>query len=288
MALDLRDLEFFLAVVREGSFGRAASELIVTQPAVSDRIRHLERVVGTEVFERTARGAVLTPAGEQLLPYAERCTALATQAVEVIQEGEHFPRFVVAVHSTFAPNVVPMVLGALASLPRRVEVRDAHSHEVETLVLDGVADVGFVVPSPARRGLRRVPLATDPVHSFVAPGHDLARKRRPDLGDLATTLIAVNAWGDGADAFLDRLRARGIADWRIRRCGDTATAVALARDHEHVAFVSDSSAAAAVRAGQLGRVAFGGWPRWNVRLDLVYRTGDRADEVVQKIRRAMA
>ena len=288
MALDLRDLEVFLAVVRTGSFGRAASALIVTQPAVSDRIRHLERVVGTEVFERTARGAVLTAAGEQLLPYAERCTALAADAVEAIQEGEHFPRFVVAVHSTFGPRVVPMVLGALAALPRRVEVRDAHSHEVETLVLDGVADVGFAVPSPARRGLRRVPLPPDPVHSFVAPDHRLARRRRPDLDELATMLLAVNAWGDGADAFLDRLRVRGLADWRIRRCGDSATAIALARDHDHVAFVTDSSAAAALSAGQLRRVDFGGWPRWKVQVELVYRTGDRADEVVQTIRRSIA
>src|SRR5258708_29887278 len=163
MALDIRDLEVFLAVVRTGSFGRAAAALIVTQPAVSDRIRHLERVVGTEVFERTARGAVLTSAGEQLLPYAERCTALATEAVETIQAGEHFPRFVVAVHSTFAQRVVPMVLGALVSVPRRIAVRDAHSDEVEALVLDGVADVGFAIPSSARRGLRRAPLRPDPV-----------------------------------------------------------------------------------------------------------------------------
>ena len=77
MTLDLRDLEVFLAVERQGSFSRAASELLVSQPAVSERIRHLERVVGTEVFERTTRGASLTPAGEQLLPFAKRCAAIA-------------------------------------------------------------------------------------------------------------------------------------------------------------------------------------------------------------------
>src|SRR6476469_8021208 len=163
MALDLRDLEVFLAVVRNGSFGRAAAALIVSQPAVSERMRHLERVVGADVFKRTARGAVLTAAGDQLLPYAERCTALASEAEEAIRGSEHFPRFVIAVHSTFAHRVVPMVLGALASLPRRVAVRDAHSHEVEALVLDGVADIGFAIPSTTRRGLRRVSLRPDPV-----------------------------------------------------------------------------------------------------------------------------
>ena len=287
MALDLRDLEVFLAVVRNGSFGRAAAALIVTQPAVSERIRRLERVVGADVFERTARGAVLTAAGEQLLPYAERCTALATEAEEAIREGEHFPRFVIAVHSTFAHRIVPMVLGALASLPRRVAVRDAHSHEVESLVLDGVADIGFAIPSTARRGLKRVSLRPDPVGSFVAPDHALARRRRPGLDELATALIAVNAWGEGADAFLGRLRARGVADWRIRHCGDDATAVALARDHGHVAFVTASSVAADLRAHQLHRVGFTGMPRWSVRLDLVYRTADGGNDVLQTIRRSI-
>ena len=288
MALDLRDLEVFLAVVRTGSFGRAAAALVVTQPAVSERIRHLERVVGADVFERTARGAVLTAAGEQLLPYAERCTALATEAVEAVQEGEHFPRFVVAAHATFAQRVVPMVLAALASLPRRVSVREAHSHEVEALVLDGVADVGFAIPSPTRRGLRRVPLRPDPVGCFVAPDHALARKRRPAVDELATMLIAVNAWGDGADAFLGRLQSRGVAGWRIRHCGDDATVVALARDHGHVGFVTASSAAADLRARQLQRVGFTGTPRWSVRLDLVYRTADGDDAVLQTIRRSLA
>ena len=55
MAFDFRDLECFLAVEREGSFGRAATMLMVTQPAVSERIRHLERVVGRALFVRSFR-----------------------------------------------------------------------------------------------------------------------------------------------------------------------------------------------------------------------------------------
>jgi DNA-binding transcriptional LysR family regulator len=91
MVLDLRDVEVFLAVVRERSFGRAATDLGITQPAVSDRVRHLERVVGTRLFDRSTRGAALTPGGELLVPYAERCLALADEAVDVVRQGDHFP-----------------------------------------------------------------------------------------------------------------------------------------------------------------------------------------------------
>src|ERR1700736_1317848 len=138
MGLDLRDAEVFLAVVRQGSFGRAATELVITQPAVSERIRHLERVCGRPLFERTTRGASLMPAGERLLPYAQRCLALAEEALESVRHSEGVVSLTVAVHSTFAQRAIPVVLGALAEVPRRVAIRDAHSHEVEALVVDGV------------------------------------------------------------------------------------------------------------------------------------------------------
>ncbi len=288
MSLDLRDLEVFLAVARRGSFSRAANELLVSQPAVSERIRNLERALGAGVFDRTTRGATLTPAGEQLLPYAQRCAALADEAVEVVQQRELHPRLVVAVHSTFAPRVVPLVLGALADLPRRVKVRDAHSHEVEALVIDGVADIGFAIPAGARRGLRRVVLPPDPVVCVVAPDHPLERTKRPSVDALTTAVLAVNSWGDAADAFLAKLTAAGVEEWRVRLCGDAATAVALARAHDHVAFVTRSTVAAELRAEQLRAINLAGMPRWNVRLDLVHRTSDRADEAIRAILHGVA
>lgn len=287
MTLDLRDVEVFLAVVRQNSFGRAATELTITQPAVSERVRHLERVIGTRLFERTTRGAALTPAGELLVPYAQRCVALADEAIEVTRQSEESPRLVIAVHSTFAMRVVPLVLGALAAAPHRVAVRDAHSHEVEALVLDGVADVGFAIPGRARRGLRRVALPPDPVGCFVAPDHELARTRRPPVHALRTALIAVNEWGDGAEPFLTRLHAGGVEAWRIRRCGDAATAVALARDHGHVAFVSASSASAELTVRRLRRVDLAALSSWVVRLELLHRAADRDSDTIQVIRGAL-
>ena len=100
-------------------------------------------------------------------------------------------------------------------------------------------------------------------------------------------LVAINAWGDGFDTFLARLRAQGVDDWRIRQCGDAATAVALAREHDHVAFVTASTAAPDLRAKWLRPIALSGMPRWTVRLDLVHRTPDRDDPTIQLLTQAM-
>jgi len=287
MDLDLHDLAVYLAVVREGSFGRAATSLLVSQPAVSERIRHLERVVGRPVFERTSRGAALTPAGEQLLPYAQRCLTLADEALEAVRRAEGAPQFVIAVHSTFAPRIVPLALGALGSLPRRVIVRDAHSHEVQAMVLDGVADVGFAIPGPAPRGLRRIALSADPIVCVAAPDHPLAGQRRVAVGSLKRAVLAINRWGDGADDFVERLTQTGIDDWRMRFCADASTAVTLARDHGHVAFVTHSTAADEIREGRLHRLGLGGLAQWTVQLELIHRVRSEHDDAVRAVVQAV-
>jgi DNA-binding transcriptional LysR family regulator len=70
---DLRVLE---AVARHGSMNRAAVELNMVQSNVTARIRVLEEQVGTQLFDRSRRGVMLTAAGRRLLPYVTRLSAL--------------------------------------------------------------------------------------------------------------------------------------------------------------------------------------------------------------------
>ena len=116
MAAQTEDLIAFLAVAREGSFGRAASSLLVSQPAVSERMARLEREMGATLFVRGARGTTLTLAGEHLLPYATRTIDLLDEAAAAVGVSEGSPRLRVAVHVTFAHRVVPLVLNAVEPL----------------------------------------------------------------------------------------------------------------------------------------------------------------------------
>ncbi|WP_143669295.1 LysR family transcriptional regulator, partial [Streptomyces sp. wa1063] len=64
--MSLRQMEYFVAVVEESSFTRAAERLHVTQPALSHQIKALERTVGGELLERLPRGVLLTQMGRAL------------------------------------------------------------------------------------------------------------------------------------------------------------------------------------------------------------------------------
>jgi DNA-binding transcriptional LysR family regulator len=285
MPLELRDLEVFVTVEREGSFGRAANVLMVSQPAVSERIRHLERVVGRQLFERTTRGTALTAAGTAFLPHARRCLHLADESIEAARGADGSRSLVVAVHSTFAPRVVPLVLGALDPARRRLGIRDVHSEDVASLLFDGAADIGFALSAAAPRGIDRVALPPDHIMCVATREHPLTATRRLSVRHFRDALVAVNAWGDGAQQFIDKLNATGIEDWRIRYCGDAATALSLANQHGHVAFVT-RSAFAATGSDTLGPLPVSGLGSWRVRLDLLHRRTDRADPLIQRLRAA--
>lgn len=68
--IDLRQLRYFVACAQTGSFSRAAEQLFTTQPSVSKVIRSMEEEIGQPLFERLARGIVMTPEGEHVYKYA--------------------------------------------------------------------------------------------------------------------------------------------------------------------------------------------------------------------------
>ncbi|KJY39057.1 LysR family transcriptional regulator, partial [Streptomyces sp. NRRL S-444] len=73
-------MEYFLTVVEESSFTRAADALHVTQPALSHQVKALERSVGGELLERLPRGVRLTSMGRAFLPHAQLAVRSAQQA----------------------------------------------------------------------------------------------------------------------------------------------------------------------------------------------------------------
>jgi DNA-binding transcriptional LysR family regulator len=84
--LNLYKLEIFALVAKSGSFSRAAEQLLLTQPAVSQHVQDLEASVGAPLFVRGRRGATLTPAGEKLLDYTQRIFALVAEAENAVTD----------------------------------------------------------------------------------------------------------------------------------------------------------------------------------------------------------
>lgn len=186
--MELRQLRQFLAVAEEGSFTAAAARLHMAQSPLSQAIRALERDLGTPLFDRSRRGAALTPAGRTLRREAVdilRRVELARVAVRRTEPGR---RVVVATLSDLPPRLFERTAAALAASGSgaRLDLVEGTSRRNPGTVLLGRAALGLTREPDAPDGLTGVHLADEEFGAIVPAAHPLATRDGPlspdDLG----------------------------------------------------------------------------------------------------------
>ncbi|MEO3385086.1 LysR substrate-binding domain-containing protein [Mesorhizobium sp. CAU 1741] len=115
-------LRTFLAVVLRQNFTRAAEDVGRTQSAVSMQVKRLEEIVGEPLFQRGARGVVLSSRGEQLVPYARRIVGLVDETSTVMRLKPLDGPVRIGLPEEYGQNVLPRVLAAFAERHPAVEV----------------------------------------------------------------------------------------------------------------------------------------------------------------------
>src|SRR6201991_2549717 len=138
--MELRQLEYFAAVARHRHFTRAAEELYVTQPALSQQVRRLEAELGLKLFRRTSKGVELTAAGADPLGHAEKVLNEAAAARSDMDRHTGISRGVARVASTAAD--APRLPEALADFHSdrpgiQIALRQGSASEVIALVQAG-------------------------------------------------------------------------------------------------------------------------------------------------------
>ena len=174
--MTLNQLRAFLAAARTGSFTAAAAELSVAQASVSELIRRLEEELGVSLFGRGARRLVMTPAGSELLPYADQAVAAVdagTAAVQAMRTlGGGVATFGLLRNAPFY-LLSDLVEQFLAQHPMvRVRMVGLNSVETAAAVAAGELEAGLVVLPVEDAGLTVTPLLRDEVHYVSAqPEH---------------------------------------------------------------------------------------------------------------------
>jgi DNA-binding transcriptional LysR family regulator len=188
MNLELRHLRYFLAVAEELHFTRAAERLYMGQPALSARIREIERSAGTPLFRRTTRRVQLTPAGEALLPHARAAVEAADRAAEALRcarEGLVGPLRVGLVVGT-QTVLLARVLAAYGERHPdvRVEIEEFDFSDPSAGVRSGRVDVAFVCAPIDETGLVLEPLERAARVAVLSDRHPLAGRDAIDVAEL--------------------------------------------------------------------------------------------------------
>lgn len=191
--MDLAALTIFRAVVRENGVTRAAAKLNRVQSNVTMRIKQLEQQLGAELFVRDGRRLVLTPAGQALLPYAERLLALADEARHAVREDRPRGRLALGAMESAAASRLPRVLAAYHQ--RWPEVELELSTGTTGCLLERVrefeVDAALIATPPDPSALtdifESVPVFNEELVMITPRGHRAVRA----AGDIAlSTLVA--------------------------------------------------------------------------------------------------
>jgi DNA-binding transcriptional LysR family regulator len=189
----IAQLEAFLAVAERRGVSRAAKALYLTQPALSARLRNLERELGTELFVRTPTGVRLTQAGHAFRPIAQRILQTLADGRRVVSEladGEA-GRLVLGAAPAASAYLLPGLVKRFRETHPdvRVVVHTGHSEEVLELVRREQVQLGLV-RDLGHPDVVATPVFEDEIVLVVPPGHAFASEgERIRVADLETARL---------------------------------------------------------------------------------------------------
>ncbi|MFG2209428.1 transcriptional regulator CynR [Streptomyces sp. NPDC048638] len=179
MALELRHLRYLLAVAQHGNFTRAAEDLHISQPTLSQQIKQLERTLGVQLLDRTGRTVRLTDAGEAYVHHARRALrdlAAGERAVHDVQDLSR-GHLRLALTPTFTAYLIgPLTADLHARHPGiTLTVQEMTQDRIESALLADHVDLGIAFQDPHLPGVTATALFTETL-SLVIGAH------RPDTG----------------------------------------------------------------------------------------------------------
>ncbi|MGL5942067.1 MAG: LysR substrate-binding domain-containing protein [Waterburya sp.] len=196
----LHQLKVFETVARNGSFTRAAEELLITQPTVSSQVKQLTKSVGLPLFEQIGKSLYLTDAGKELLV---TCQGIFEQLnnfeIKIADlKGTKQGQLKLAVITT-AKYFIPRLLGSFCQKYPGIDValKVVNHHEIQQRMLDNKDDL-YIVSNPNRDiDLKTQAFLNNPLVVVARKDHPLAMKSNINLQELNDQPFIMREQGSG-------------------------------------------------------------------------------------------
>ncbi len=248
--MELRQLEYLVAVAEEASFTRAAQRVRISQSGVSAQIRQLEHDLGAVLIDRSARTATLTEAGRAAVGYAREALAAAAAVRQAVGEVTGLLSGRLTVGMVTACTVTAL-FDALAAFHRAhpgvaITLLEDNSAALAARARSGAVDVALIgaAASPPP-DVASLPVAYERLVAAVPRGHKLAERKRLTLHDLAGSPLICMPEGAGIrSAFDQACAARGLELAVALEASAPNTVADLAARGLGVAILSETIAAA--------------------------------------------
>ncbi len=207
--MELRQLEYFIAVAEEANFTRAAERVHISQSGVSAQVRQLEHDLGAALIDRSGRQATLTPAGQAALEHARSVLASVDAVRRAVDDvtGVIRGRLVVGM---ITGCTVSGLFDTLASFHRahpgvEIGLVEDSSDPLTEAVGSGDVDLALIGTAGAPpSGLGALPISSERLVAAVPFDHPLAPRGRTSLAELSTFPVVCMPTGTAPRTLFDR------------------------------------------------------------------------------------
>jgi DNA-binding transcriptional LysR family regulator len=188
--MELRHLRYFRAVANELHFGRAAEKLHISQPPLTKQIQDLEAELGFDLFNRTKRSVVLTPAGQAFLSEVNQILQQLDRAIDIgskTSRGE-LGQISIGFVGSATYNILPVMLQQFRDRypDVRIELHELTTDRQLIWLREGRIDIGLIRPPIIERDFNIQVIFQESVVVALPTNHHLAAQESIDLAVLAT------------------------------------------------------------------------------------------------------
>ena len=199
-------IRVFRAVAHHLNFSRAAEELFLTQPAVTQQIKALEDQVGVPLFDRGGGKIALTPGGNALLPFADKMKVLEEEAITAIADayGEHAGELSIGASQTIGQYLLPRFVAAFVKThPKiRVTARSGNTDQMLEALVAGEVQIALIEGLDQRKDVHIEAFMEDQLVLVVPAKHGWA-EQEITLEDLRMEPVLMREFGSGTRRIIE-------------------------------------------------------------------------------------
>jgi DNA-binding transcriptional LysR family regulator len=244
LGVDLRQLNYFIAVAQERHLSRAAERLHVSQPPLTRHIQALEAEFGTKLFKRTARGMLPTQAGELLLREALSIRGMVEQAGERVKRAGlgKMGLLGVGIYGSSIFGVVARILAQFTAANPMVEISLNHAQTADQVAAlrQGRVQVVFERWLPDEPDIKSTLLTREPLFLALSERHPLARRKVVEVQALQNETLITGIAPNLIAGALQLCRKHGFEPRFAPPVLDVVTATLLVTTGRGVSLIPES------------------------------------------------
>lgn len=203
-------IHVFRTVAKHLNFSRAAEELLLTQPAVTQQIKALELELGVSLFDRGGGHIQLTSGGKALVPFAEQMKTLSDSALQAVAlaYGEQSGELALGASQTIGQYLLPNLIGGFRKMHPKVKVtaRSGNSDEMLEALIAGKIHLALTEGPEMRKDLHIEPFMEDHMVLVVPVSHEWAGQEI-DIMMLKDEPLLVREFGSGSRRVVEQALA---------------------------------------------------------------------------------